>query len=84
MAVKQLLTEGERYVMTICGVLSLTQQGVYDTVNSLGTLPARLLLRPIEENFYFYFAQLFRRGKHVCELDKVIWWCHYNLLLNCT
>lgn len=60
MAVKQLLTEGERYVMTISGVLSLTQQGVYETVNNLGTLPARLLFRPIEENCYFYFAQQFR------------------------
>ncbi|XP_059476456.1 protein RFT1 homolog [Neocloeon triangulifer] len=70
MAVKQLLTEGERYVMTISGVLSLTQQGVYETVNNLGTLPARLLFRPIEESCYFYFAQLFRRGEQVSKLNK--------------
>ncbi|CAB3383960.1 Hypothetical predicted protein [Cloeon dipterum] len=70
MAVKQLLTEGERYVMTITGVLSLTQQGVYEIVNNLGTLPARLLFRPIEESCYFYFAQLYRRGERVTDLNK--------------
>ena len=53
---KQLLTEGERYVMTFLGVLSFEQQGVYDVVNNLGSLVARFLFQPIEDNFYAFFA----------------------------
>ena len=54
---KQLLTEGERYVMTVFSVLTFTEQGVYDVVNNLGSLAARFLFLPIEESSYFYFAQ---------------------------
>ena len=55
---KQLLTEGERYVMTVFSVLTFTEQGVYDVVNNLGSLAARFLFLPIEESSYFYFAQV--------------------------
>lgn len=39
--VKQILTEGERYVMTISPVLTFSQQSMYDIVNNLGSLAAR-------------------------------------------
>lgn len=42
---KNVLTEGERYVMTFFGVLSFEQQGVYDVVNNLGALVARFLFQ---------------------------------------
>lgn len=39
--VKQILTEGEKYVMTISPVMTFTQQAMYDIVNNLGSLAAR-------------------------------------------
>jgi len=55
------LTEGERYVMTVFAVLSFAEQGVYDVVNNLGSMAARFLFLPIEESSYFYFAQMLNR-----------------------
>ncbi|XP_069906821.1 man(5)GlcNAc(2)-PP-dolichol translocation protein RFT1 isoform X1 [Oryctolagus cuniculus] len=60
---KQILTEGERYVMTFLNVLNFGDQGVYDIVNNLGSLVARLIFQPIEESFYIFFAKVLERGK---------------------
>lgn len=62
---KQVLTEGERYVMTFLNVLNFGDQGVYDIVNNLGSLTARFIFLPIEESFYIYFAKVLERGKDV-------------------
>eukprot|EP00058_Branchiostoma_floridae_P028117 XP_002613608.1 hypothetical protein BRAFLDRAFT_93651 [Branchiostoma floridae] len=67
---KQLLTEGERYVMTIFDVLSFGDQGVYDIINNLGSLAARFLFLPIEESGYLFFAQSLKRGKPIRDQDK--------------
>ncbi|XP_034254900.1 protein RFT1 homolog [Thrips palmi] len=77
---KQILTEGERYVMTLFSVLSFEEQGVYDVVNNLGSMAARFLFRPIEDSAYFYFSQMIRRDlpipkqdqKHVAECVLVL------------
>ncbi|XP_037284505.2 man(5)GlcNAc(2)-PP-dolichol translocation protein RFT1 [Rhipicephalus microplus] len=58
---KQLLTEGERYIMTVFNTLSFAEQGVYDIVNNLGSLTARLVFQPIEESSYVFFAQVVQR-----------------------
>lgn len=58
---KQLLTDGERYVMTFFNTLKFDQQGIYDVVNNLGSLAARFLFKPIETAAYFYFSQLVQR-----------------------
>lgn len=58
---KQLLTDGERYVMTLFNTLQFDQQGVYDVVNNLGSLAARFLFKPVETSAYFYFSQLVQR-----------------------
>lgn len=58
---KQFLTEGEKYVMTIFPILTFVQQSLYDIVNNLGSLAARFIFRPIEENAYFYFSQMIKR-----------------------
>ncbi|KAJ8931836.1 hypothetical protein NQ314_015233 [Rhamnusium bicolor] len=63
--VKQVLTEGERYVMTISPVLTFSQQFIF---------------RPIEESAYFYFTQMIKRDeplksqdqKHVLESAEVL------------
>ncbi|XP_012316145.2 protein RFT1 homolog isoform X1 [Aotus nancymaae] len=60
---KQILTEGERYVMTFLNVLNFGDQGVYDIVNNLGSLVARLIFQPIEESFYVFFAKVLEREK---------------------
>ncbi|XP_029947288.1 protein RFT1 homolog [Salarias fasciatus] len=62
---KQILTEGERYVMTFLNVLSFGDQGVYDIVNNLGSMVARFIFLPIEESFYIFFAKVLQRGRDV-------------------
>lgn len=53
--VKQVLTEGERYVMTISPLLTFSEQSMYDIVNNLGSLAARFINFPTnfrKENFW--------------------------------
>ncbi|XP_029174943.1 protein RFT1 homolog [Nylanderia fulva] len=64
---KQILTEGERLIMTIMPVLTFTEQGTYEIVNNLGSLAARFIFRPIEESGYFYFTQIVKRDKPISE-----------------
>lgn len=64
---KQFLTEGERYIMTIFGILSFSQQGIYDVINNLGSLAARFIFMPIEETYYTFFSQVLLRGKSAVE-----------------
>ncbi|XP_053949020.1 protein RFT1 homolog [Anastrepha ludens] len=58
---KQILTEGEKYVMSISPVLSFSEQATYDVVNNLGSLAARFIFRPIEDSSYFFFTQTIAR-----------------------
>ncbi|XP_028408270.1 protein RFT1 homolog [Dendronephthya gigantea] len=60
---KQILTEGERYVMTLFNALTLAQQGVYDVINNLGSLAARFIFLPVEESYYLFFTQTLVRDK---------------------
>lgn len=60
---KQLLTEAERYAMTFFNLISLADQGVYDVVNNLGSLAARLLFKPVEDSAYTLFSQTVDRTK---------------------
>ena len=68
---KQILTEGERYVMTFLNVLSFGDQGVYDIVNNLGSMVARFVFLPIEESFYIFFAKVLERGRDVKSQKQV-------------
>ncbi|ELT90521.1 hypothetical protein CAPTEDRAFT_96530 [Capitella teleta] len=67
---KQLLTEGERFVMTFFNVLSFGDQGVYDVINNLGSLVARFVFLPLEDASYLFFSQSLKRGKPACEQDE--------------
>nr|CAD7441970.1 unnamed protein product [Timema bartmani] len=67
---KQVLTEGERYIMTLFSVLTFSEQGIYDVVNNLGSLAARFLFRPIEDAAYFYFSQMVRRDSPIQEQNQ--------------
>ncbi|XP_043657867.1 protein RFT1 homolog isoform X1 [Drosophila teissieri] len=58
---KQILTEGEKYVMSVSPVLSFGEQATYDVVNNLGSMAARFIFRPIEDSSYFYFTQTLTR-----------------------
>ncbi|KAF0289862.1 Protein RFT1 [Amphibalanus amphitrite] len=62
---KQLLTEGERYLMTAFHLLDFSEQGLYDVVANLGSLAARFLFQPVEKNAYVYFSRTVERGKPV-------------------
>ena len=61
---KQFLTEGERYIMTVFNILSFSQQGVFDIINNLGSLVARFVFLPIEESYYVLFCQVLVRGEN--------------------
>lgn len=67
---KEALTEGEFYLMNFFPLISLAQQGVYQVVNNLGSLAARLVFRSVEAAAYKYFAQMMERGKPVTEQDQ--------------
>ncbi|KJE94853.1 hypothetical protein CAOG_05424 [Capsaspora owczarzaki ATCC 30864] len=62
---KQLLSEGERYVMTMFNVISFAEQGVFDVVNNLGSLIVRFFFLPIEDSFYPYFANCLPRATNL-------------------
>ncbi|XP_075977693.1 man(5)GlcNAc(2)-PP-dolichol translocation protein RFT1 [Anticarsia gemmatalis] len=68
--VKQLLTEGEKYVMSVSPVMSFSEQATYDVVNNLGSLAARFIFRPIEDSSYFYFTQMVSRELPLCKQDQ--------------
>ncbi|XP_076241355.1 man(5)GlcNAc(2)-PP-dolichol translocation protein RFT1 [Calliopsis andreniformis] len=68
---KQILTEGERLIMTVMPVLTFTEQGTYEIVNNLGSLAARFIFRPIEESGYFYFTQMVKRDKSINDQNPV-------------
>uniref|UniRef100_A0A1B0G5L4 Protein RFT1 homolog n=1 Tax=Glossina morsitans morsitans TaxID=37546 RepID=A0A1B0G5L4_GLOMM len=67
---KQILTEGEKYVMSMSPVLNFEQQAMYDVVNNLGSLAARFIFRPIEDSSYFYFTQTISRDVPLNDQDK--------------
>lgn len=71
---KQILTEGEKYVMSVSPVLTFSQQATYDVVNNMGSLAARFIFRPIEDSSYFYFTQTLARDVplHEQKRDKVV------------
>uniref|UniRef100_A0A7E4URV5 Protein RFT1 homolog n=1 Tax=Panagrellus redivivus TaxID=6233 RepID=A0A7E4URV5_PANRE len=60
-SLKQVLTEGAGYVMVFMNVLSLEQQGVYNTIERLGSLVTRLVLTPLEESAFMYFSTRLNR-----------------------
>ncbi|XP_011311401.1 protein RFT1 homolog [Fopius arisanus] len=68
---KQILTEGERIIMTVFPVITLAEQGTYDVVNNLGSLAARFIFRPIEESGYFYFTQVVKRDEKINQQNPV-------------
>lgn len=45
--------------------------GVYDIVNNLGSLVARLIFQPIEESFYIFFAKVLEREKDATHQKQV-------------
>lgn len=67
---KQVLTEGEKYVMSVSPVLSFAEQATYDIVNNMGSLAARFIFRPIEDSSYFYFTQTIARDVKLKEQQR--------------
>ena len=60
---KQVLTEGERIVMTFFNLLSFSDQGIYQAINNLSSLAARFVFAPIEESSYLVFGKLIDRNR---------------------
>lgn len=75
---KQVLTEGEKYVMSVSPVLSFSEQATYDIVNNMGSMAARFIFRPIEDSSYFYFTQTIARDVQLNKQNRV--YTHYIAL----
>lgn len=58
---KQVLTEGEKLVMSVSTKLSFSEQATYDIVNNMGSMAARFIFRPVEDSSYFYYTQTIAR-----------------------
>lgn len=67
---KQVLTEGEKYVMSVSPVLTFSEQATYDVVNNMGSLAARFIFRPIEDSSYFYFTQTIARDVKLLDQNR--------------
>ncbi|XGW27744.1 hypothetical protein V3C99_007938 [Haemonchus contortus] len=63
--VKQLMTDGSAYVMTFTELLSLKSQAVYDAVEKVGSLVARIVLAPLEEMCFAYFSNTVNQSSKV-------------------
>jgi oligosaccharide translocation protein RFT1 len=59
----KILTEGERYIMSLFNLVSYKDQGIFDTINNLGSLLPRLIFSTLEESAYAYFQQTLSRTK---------------------
>ncbi|KAL6739824.1 hypothetical protein Aduo_013232 [Ancylostoma duodenale] len=59
---KQLMTDGSAYVMTFTELLSLKSQAVYDAVEKVGSLVARIVLTPLEEMCFAYFSNAINKN----------------------
>ncbi len=59
---KQILTEGERYLITAFSLLNFSESGIYDIINNLGSLIARFVFLPVEDASYIYFTNSLERG----------------------
>ncbi|VDO89252.1 unnamed protein product, partial [Schistosoma margrebowiei] len=77
---KQLLTEGERYLISAFHLISFTDQGIYDLVNNLGSLAARLLFLPLEESCHFMFSQCIQREVSPNKQDKKLLMDAFHML----
>uniref|UniRef100_A0A0N4WT11 Protein RFT1 homolog n=1 Tax=Haemonchus placei TaxID=6290 RepID=A0A0N4WT11_HAEPC len=70
--VKQLMTDGSAYVMTFTELLSLKSQAVYDAVEKVGSLVARIVLAPLEEMCFAYFSNTVNQSSKVFSRNTVI------------
>jgi len=59
----KILTEGERYIMSLFNLVSYKDQGIFDIINNLGSLLPRLIFSTLEESAYVYFQQTLSRTK---------------------
>nr|CDP96311.1 Bm7433, isoform b [Brugia malayi] len=52
---KQVVTNGTGYVLTFTNFFSLSDQAVFDAVDKLGSLVARVIFAPLEHSAYFTY-----------------------------
>ena len=53
--------------MTFFNVITFAEQGVYDVINNIGSLPARLVFQQIEESGFLLFTQKIDRQKSAAD-----------------
>ena len=68
----KILTEGERYIMSLFNLLSYKDQGIFDIINNLASLLPRLIFATLEESAYTYFQQTLSRTKPNIQNDQSI------------
>lgn len=55
--IKQILTEAERYLMTMFNLINFNDQGIYDIVSNIGSLIPRFLFHSLEESYFIFFSK---------------------------
>lgn len=58
--IKQILTEAERYLMTMFNLINFNDQGIYDIVSNIGSLIPRFLFHSLEESYFIFFSKEIR------------------------
>ncbi|VDN94165.1 unnamed protein product [Brugia pahangi] len=73
---KQVVTNGTGYVLTFTNFFSLSDQAVFDAVDKLGSLVARVIFAPLEHSAYLYFSTCFRRTTSAKDRIEFIGVCY--------
>ncbi|VDN05301.1 unnamed protein product [Thelazia callipaeda] len=68
---KQVLTDGTGYVLTFTNFFTLSDQAVFDAVEKIGSLVARIIFAPVEHSAYLYFSSCFRRASSMESRNEV-------------
>ncbi|KAI1725007.1 rft protein [Ditylenchus destructor] len=69
---KQLITDGSSYVMAFTKILPLKIQAVYEAVERLASLVARIILTPMEESAAIYYSSNMRQSSVNKDVPKKI------------
>ena len=64
--------DNNRYVVTFFYILSLGQQGIWDTITALGAILPRFVFRPLEESFYLHFCNSSKKGNARTDLPIIM------------
>lgn len=66
---KNFLTEGDKFVFNY--YFSFYEQGIYSIINNYGSLVARMILNPLEENLRAYLSKIFSHKNNKINNEQI-------------